>query len=233
MRYRYNGSVMDERMDVFLNMLYGDEPEYLGDIAAYAADIHAPVMRKQTAQILRFFITMNNVRSILEIGTAIGYSALFMAWCRRDAIIDTIEKVPARIHDARKNFERYDAGKRINLIEGDAKDVLGRLVSGKKLYDLIFLDAAKAQYMKYLFFIEKLMGRNAVIITDNVLQEGLLLESRYAVNRRDRTIHSRMREYLKEINDKEKWNTIVLPVGDGVAVSTKCEDAGIGHERLG
>lgn len=221
MKYRYNGSVMDERMDVFLNMLYGDEPKYLRDIALYAEDIHAPVMRKQTAQILRFFINKDNVSNILEIGTAIGYSALFMAEFGSSIKIDTIEKVPARIEDARKNFEKYDLKKCINLIEGDAAGVLDGLVQQKKAYDLIFLDAAKAQYMKYLFFIEKLMGKGAVLITDNVLQEGELLESRYAVNRRDRTIHSRMREFLKEITDNTKWNTIVLPVGDGVAVSTK------------
>ena len=140
MRYRYNGSVMDERMDVFLNMLYGDEPNYLRDIASYAADIHAPVMRKQTAQILRFFINKENVGRILEIGTAIGYSALFMADCADDIMIDTIEKVPARIKDARLNFEKYDRGKRINLIEGDASEVLESLVKGNKLYDIIFLD---------------------------------------------------------------------------------------------
>lgn len=221
MKYRYNGSVMDERMDVFLNMLYGDEPEYLRDIASYAEDIHAPVMRKQTAQILRFFINKDNVSSILEIGTAIGYSALFMAEFGTGIKIDTIEKVPARIKDARNNFEKYDVNKCIKLIEGDAAGVLDGLVRQNKSYDLIFLDAAKAQYMRYLFFMEKLMGKGAVLITDNVLQEGELLESRYAVNRRDRTIHSRMREFLKEITDNTKWNTIVLPVGDGVAVSTR------------
>lgn len=223
MRYRYNGSVMDERMDVFLNMLYGDEPKYLRDIASYAADIHAPVMRKQTAQILRFFINKENVGRILEIGTAIGYSALFMADCGGDVKIDTIEKVPARIKDAHINFEKYDAAKKINLIEGEALEVLGELVERKKLYDLIFLDAAKAQYLEYLSFIEMLMNSEAVLVTDNVLQEGELLESRYAVNRRDRTIHTRMRKFLKEITDSSRWNTIVLPVGDGVAVTTKCE----------
>lgn len=223
MRYRYDGSVMDERMDVFLNMLYGDEPNYLRDIASYAADIHAPVMRKQTAQILRFFIMKEHVGRILEIGAAIGYSALYMAECGKDVRIDTIEKVPARINDARLNFEKYDTGNRINLIEGEASEALADLVRQNALYDLIFLDAAKAQYMEYLSYIEKLMDRGAVLVTDNVLQEGELLASRYAVNRRDRTIHSRMRMFLKEITDGVKWNTIILPVGDGVAVTTKCE----------
>ncbi|MDE6636375.1 MAG: O-methyltransferase, partial [Lachnospiraceae bacterium] len=149
------------------------------------------------------------------------YSALFMAEFGSGIKIDTIEKVPARIEDARDNFEKYDVKKCIHLIEGDAAGVLEGLVQHNKSYDLIFLDAAKAQYMKYLFFLEKLMNKEAVLITDNVRQEGELLESRYAVNRRDRTIHSRMREFLKEITDNTKWNTIVLPVGDGVAVSTK------------
>lgn len=219
MSYRYNGNVMDERMDVFLNMLYGDEPDYLKMIAGYADEIHAPIMRKQTAEILRFFICDDRVKSVLEIGTAIGYSALCMAEYNKNVHIDTIEKVPARIKDAGNNFEKYDKSKRINLIAGDAKDVLERLVEQNKRYDLIFLDAAKAQYMVYLSYIKCLMNEGAYLITDNVLQEGEILESRYSVNRRDRTIHSRMREYLKEITDREKWNTIILPVGDGVAVT--------------
>ena len=223
MSYRYNGNVMDERMDVFINMLYGDEPEYLQSIAEYADEIHAPVMRKQTAQILRFFISDHNIKHVLEIGTAIGYSALCMAEYNKNAYIDTIEKVPARVKDAGNNFEKYDTGKRIKLIEGDAREILDNLVKQRRKYDLIFLDAAKAQYMVYLQYIKELLGEGAYLITDNVLQEGEILESRYAVNRRDRTIHSRMREFLKEINNKEKWNTIILPVGDGVAVSKICE----------
>ena len=100
-------------MDVFINMLYGDEPEYLQSIAEYADEIHAPVMRKQTAQILRFFISDHNIKYVLEIGTAIGYSALCMAEYNKNAYIDTIEKVPARVKDAGNNFEKYDTGKRI------------------------------------------------------------------------------------------------------------------------
>lgn len=223
MSYRYNGNVMDERMDVFINMLYGDEPEYLQSIEEYADEIHAPVMRKQTAQILRFFISDHNIKSVLEIGTAIGYSALCMAEYNKNVHIDTIEKVPARIKDAGNNLRKYDAERRINLIEGDAREVLCSLVKQGKKYDLIFLDAAKAQYMVYLQYIIELLDQGAYLITDNVLQEGEILESRYSVNRRDRTIHSRMREFLKEINNKEKWNTIILPVGDGVAVSKICE----------
>lgn len=221
MKYRYNGGVMDERMDVFLNMLYGDDPEYLLELAEYADEIHAPIMRKQTAAVLRFLIKKDNVKNILEIGTAIGYSALYMAQCDSKVVIDTIEKVPARIEDAKANFSKYDNEKRIKLLEGDAIEVLKKLVDEKKVYDFIFLDAAKAQYSEYLPYIRKLMNEEATLVTDNVLQEGELLESRYAVNRRDRTIHSRMREYLRELCSEAKWNTIVLPVGDGMAISTK------------
>jgi len=221
MKYRYNGGVTNERMDVFLNMLYGDEPEYMQDIAKYADEIHAPIMRKQTAEILRFIINKDDIENILEIGTAIGYSALYMAQYNNSVLIDTIEKVPARIEDAKKNFLKYDKEKQINLLEGDALEVLKRLADSDKKYDMIFLDAAKAQYSEYLPYIRKLMNETATLVTDNVLQEGEILESRYAVNRRDRTIHSRMREYLKELCNETKWNTIVLPVGDGMAISTK------------
>ena len=220
MSYRYNGGVMDERMDVFLNMLYGDDEQYLQELAEYAEEIHAPIMRKQTAVILRFLIKKDDINNILEIGTAIGYSALYMAQCDSDVRIDTIEKVPARIEDAKRHFAKYDTAKRINLLEGDALEMLKKLADSDKKYDLIFLDAAKAQYSEYLPYIRKIMSDKATLVTDNVLQEGEILESRYAVNRRDRTIHSRMREFLRELCDEDKWNTIVLPVGDGMAIST-------------
>lgn len=221
MAYRYKGGVDDERMNVFLETLYGDRSEHLRMLEEYADRIHAPIMRLQTAELIRFFLCGNNVKKVLEIGTAIGYSALFMLDVKKDIRIDTIEKVPARINDARANFEKYDKNRQITLYEGDAKEVLRRLSGENKEYEFVFLDAAKAQYMNYIQYIEKMIVTNGILITDNVLQEGALLESRYAVNRRDRTIHSRMREYLKYITNSEEWNTVILPIGDGVAVSTR------------
>ena len=215
---------MDERLEVFLEMLYGDMPAHMKEIEEHAKKLHTPIMRKQTAWCIRYFIQTCEIKNILEIGTAIGYSALFMAGCDSDIRIDTIEKVPERIHDASANFEKYDVSGQIKLIDGDAGDVLSKLSGQGKIYDMVFLDAAKAQYMTYLKYIEGILRKGGILITDNVLQEGMILESRYAVTRRDRTIHKRMREYLNELTHSDIWNTIILPIGDGISVSTRLSD---------
>ena len=222
MSYRYDGSVMDERMESFLEMYSVEIPEFLSNIASFARNSHVPIMRRQTADLLSFYIKDRKPKRILEIGTAIGYSALFMMEMSGvDCVIDTIEKVPTRICEARHNFHLYDKKGKINLFEGDASEVLLQLIDNNQKYDFVFLDAAKAQYLVYLSSITQLIHEGGILITDNVLQERELLESRYAVCRRDRTIHTRMREYLYEISHSEQWNSIVLPMGDGVAVSTK------------
>lgn len=221
MNYRYDGRVTDERMEVYLETLSHSVPEYIERLAAYASEAHVPVMRRQTGELLRFIINSNNITNILEVGTAIGYSALYMAECGKALKIDTIEKVPARIGQAADNFSAYDKDGRITLYPGDAKEVLDMLISDKRLYELVFLDAAKAQYSVYMGKIYGLLAKGGIVVTDNVLQEGELLESRYAVNRRDRTIHSRMREFLYDITHSDRWDTIVLPIGDGVAISVR------------
>lgn len=160
--------------------------------------------------------------SVLEIGTAVGFSAMLASeYTSPGTIIDTIEKVPARIKSAKENFKKYHKEDRINLIEGDANKVLWQLAGQKKKYGFIFMDAAKGQYMNFAEPVYKLLVTGGMLVTDNVLQDGDILQSRYAVTRRDRTIHSRMREYLYYLSHSEEWDTIILPVGDGVAVSVK------------
>lgn len=221
MRYRYNGSVMDERLEVFLEMLSGDLPEYLNEIAEKAEIEHVPVMRRQTCEILKFIINAHSVTRILEIGTAIGYSALCMSECESVRCIDTIEKVAARITAAEDNFNKYDKGNYIQLIKGNALTILKDLSDIQKKYDLVFMDAAKGQYPVFLGYVNNLLDKGGILVTDNVLQEGEILESRYAVNRRDRTIHSRMREFLDTLTHSKEWDTIVLPIGDGLSVSIR------------
>lgn len=221
MNYRFDGRVTDERMEVYLETLAHPVPEYIEKLACYAADKHVPVMRRQMGELLRFIINKNSITDILEVGTAIGYSALYMSECNSNVKIDTIEKVPARIKQALDNFRLYDTDKRISLLEGDAKEVLDNLIDDKRIYQMVFLDAAKAQYSVYMNQLYELLDKGGIVVTDNVLQEGELLESRYAVNRRDRTIHSRMREFLYDITHSDRWDTIVLPIGDGVAISVR------------
>ena len=133
--------------------------------------------------------------------------------------ITTIENYDKRIPIARKNFARAGKEEQIDLIEGDALEVMKGL---EEPYDLIFMDAAKGQYIHYLPEVMRLLKPDGVLVSDNVLQEGDIIESRFAVERRNRTIHSRMREYLYELKHNDELQTSILPLGDGVALSVKC-----------
>ena len=157
---------------------------------------------------------------ILEIGTAVGYSALLMCQTMpRACHITTIEKYEKRIPVARENFKKAGEESRITLLEGDADQLLGQLEEGR--FDLVFMDAAKGQYLHWLPLLLKLMPPGGVLISDNVLQDGDIVESRFAVQRRNRTIHSRMREYLHTLKHMEEFETTVIPIGDGVTISTR------------
>ena len=136
-----------------------------------------------------------------------------------DTIIDTIEKVPIRIKCAKENFERYGKNDRITLYEGDAVDVLKKLAAEGRKYDFIFMDAAKGQYLNFLEPVLDMLTDDGLLVTDNVLQDGDIIQSRYAITKRDRTIHGRMREYLYFLTHSERFKTVVLPVGDGAALS--------------
>ena len=121
----------------------------------------------------------------------------------------------------KEHFALAGAEDMIDLIEGDAMDILRDLSEKKKSYPFVFMDAAKGQYIRFLPYMEELIPAGGLLITDNVLQEGDVLESRYAVTRRDRTIHSRMREYLYELTHRPQWETTILNIGDGIALSVR------------
>ena len=168
---------------------------------------------------LRVMIGIIQPKRILEVGTAVGYSALLMSECMPEGCtITTIENYEKRIPIARQNFK--DAGKDdvITLLEGDAMEILPTLTDS---YDFIFMDAAKGQYIHFFPEILRLLSEHGVLISDNVLQEGELVESRYGVIRRNRTIHARMREYLYLLKHHEQLETSIVPIGDGIAISRK------------
>lgn len=206
-----------DRLSVFINSFESDNPDYLSFVEKEALSEDVPIIRKETQSLLKFILKANSIHNILEVGTAVGFSALFMAEYS-DAKITTIEKYEKRIPKALNNFEKYDKDKKITLIEGDATDILKEI---DEKYDLIFMDAAKAQYINFLPDVKRLLAKGGLLISDNVLQDLDILESKFAVERRDRTIHKRMREYLFEITHCEEFTTIILPSGDGVAISLK------------
>ena len=209
----------NERIAVYLRSLESPENPLLEEIEQEALASYVPIIRKETQSLLKTLLTMLRPTRVLEVGTAVGFSALLMSeYLPEGAHITTIEKYEKRIPIARQNFRRAGKEEQITLIEGDAMEVL-RSLDGP--FDFVFMDAAKGQYPHYLPEVLRLLTPGGVLMSDNVLQDGSLIESRFAVERRDRTIHSRMREYLYELKHREDLMTSILPLGDGVALTVK------------
>lgn len=211
--------IVDERMITFINSLETENSEILEAIEREALDSYVPIIRKEMQSFLKVLLTIQKPMSILEVGTAVGFSALLMSENAPDGCeITTIENYEKRIPIARENFRRAGRESQITLIEGDAFEVMKDLAG---CYDFIFMDAAKGQYIHYLPEVMRLLKEGGTLVSDNVLQDGDIIESRFAVERRNRTIHSRMREYLYELKHHEMLVTSILPLGDGAAVSVK------------
>ncbi len=218
--------IVDERITAYINSLEPELPSELAALEKEALVNHVPIIKKETQGVLKFLLHLQQPKRILEVGTAIGFSALFMSeYSNSDCRITTIEKVAMRLVEAEKNLAdgRFPHRNKIRLCKGEALEVLKELVSKKESFDFIFLDAAKAQYMSFLPELMKLLCSNGMLLTDNVLQDGTVTNSRYSITRRDRTIHSRMREYLYTITHMEELSTVILPVGDGITISHKKE----------
>lgn len=178
-----------------------------------AETYNIPIIRKSERQLLFKTVYENKPKRILEIGTAIGFSALLMAMANDDAIIDTVEKDTKRFERAKKAIEDANMTERINCISGDADNVISEL-SGN--YDFVYLDGPKGQYLNHLKKIEKILSEKAVIVADNVLFKGLVKSVEYPPHRY-RTIVVRLREYLEYVN--REYSTVIYEEGDGMAIS--------------
>ncbi|MDY5774717.1 MAG: O-methyltransferase [Lachnospiraceae bacterium] len=211
--------IVEERLVTYINSLDRGNTELLDAIEAEAVSDYVPIIRKEMQSFLKMMLQLQQPRRILEVGTAVGFSAILMAeYNPKPCEITTIENYEKRIPIARENFKRAGKQDMIELLEGDATQVLKTL---QEPFDFIFMDAAKGQYLNFLPDILRLLSPGGILISDNVLQDGDIVESRFAVTRRNRTIHKRMREYLYELTHHEELVTTVLPVGDGITVSVK------------
>ena len=211
--------IVDERMTTFINSLDAGNTPFLNQIEEEANKTNVPIIRTDMQSFMKFLLASSQPMQILEVGAAIGFSALLMStYAPEGCHITTIENYEKRIPIARENIARAGKEKEITLLEGDAQEILPTL---NESYDLIFMDAAKGQYLAFLPEVLRLLKPGGLLVSDNVLQDGDIIESRYAVTRRNRTIHSRMRDYLYELKHHPELTTAILPVGDGVAVCTK------------
>jgi len=215
--------IIDERLFTFINSFDKGNSQFLDELEQEAKRDYVPIIRKDMQNLLRFLLRLKRPVRILEVGTAVGFSALLMAEnTAEECQITTIENYEKRIPVARDNFRKAGMVNRITLLEGDATEILKKLDG---TYDFIFMDAAKGQYLNFLPDLLRLLAEDGMLISDNVLQDGDLMESRYAVTRRNRTIHSRMRDYLYELKNNPLLETVILPVGDGVTVTIRIKES--------
>ncbi len=211
--------ISEERIRTFINSLDRGNAPFLDELEKEALGGNVPIIRKDSQGLMKFLMAMTRPKNILEVGCAVGFSALLMAeYTDADTKITTIEKFEKRIPVARSNFEKYDKDKKITLLEGDAADILAQLSDS---YDFIFMDAAKGQYLTFLPDCKRLLKKGGLLVSDNVLQDGDVMESRFAVTRRNRTIHERMRDYLYAIKHDPELESVILNIGDGMALSYK------------
>ena len=213
--------IVDERMVTYIRSLERPENPVIEAIEQEALDSFVPIIRKETQSFLKVMMLMNRPARVLEVGTAVGFSAILMSeYLPEGSHITTIENYEKRIPIARNNFKRAGKEEQITLIEGDALEVMETLEGP---YDFIFMDAAKGQYIHFMPEVMRLLAPGGILVSDNVLQDGDIFESRYGIKRRNHTIHNRMREYLYALTHDEALDTVILETGDGMAISVKKE----------
>lgn len=213
------GTIVNERIVDYINSLDKGNSPVCNAIEKEALADGVPIIRKEMGNLLKVLLLLKQPQKILEVGTAVGYSSILMSEnMPRNCTITTIENYDKRIPVAKNNFKRAGKEDVITLIEGDALEVL-KTLDGP--YDFIFMDAAKGQYINYLPDIKRVLRKGGLLISDNILQEGEIVESRYAVTRRNRTIHTRIREYVYELTHTKDFVTSIVPIGDGITLSVK------------
>ena len=212
--------IVEERIVSYINSLEKENSPVLEEIEKEARKDGVPIIRKEMESFLRVMLSIKKPMRILELGTAVGYSAILMSeYIDEKGQIITIENYDKRLTLAKENIKIAGRENVIKLLEGDAMEIMPTLESNR--FDFVFMDAAKAQYIHFLPEVLRLMKKDGVLITDNVLQEGDLIQSKYVVRRRDRTIHKRMREYLEVVKNHPQLETSIVPIGDGITMSVK------------
>ena len=216
---------MNEKLTDYLTGLLPASEQWVEKMENQAKDEHIPIMDPVGMQFVMQLIRLNKPKRILEIGTAIGYSALRMLEANPESIILTIEKDKKRYEEAVSHMKTYDLNNKVQVIYGDALEIMEDMVE-KERFDCVFIDAAKGQYKNYFNLADSLLTKNGFIIADNVLFRGYVADDTYD-HPRYRKLVSRLREFNNWITNHPRYTTSILPIGDGVAVSYK--HGGEGH----
>ena len=211
--------IVSEQITAYINTLNTLEAREVEELRKEATKNLVPIIKPETKELLKVLVTIKKPMRILEVGTAVGYSAIVMhTYQPEGGQLTTIEKFPSRIKEAKENFKKHHMEEEITLLEGDAIEILKTLEGS---FDMIFMDAAKGQYIHFLQDVLRLLAKDGLLISDNVLQDGDVAKSKYSIIRRNRTIHKRMRDYLYTLKHHEQLLTSIVPIGDGVAISVK------------
>ncbi len=202
-----------EYIDEYIDDLYINKNEKLLAIRNMAEENHIPIIEKATEDFLKFIISIKDPKNILELGTAVGYSAIVMAEAAKNInLINTVDKNEDMLKMAKENIDKFSLNQIINLNYMDAYDYL---VNDENKYDLIFIDAAKGQYQKYFDEAINLLNDDGIIICDNVLFKGMVANNDL-LKRRKRTIVKRLREFIVNIKNDDRYLSSIVPIGDGL-----------------
>lgn len=210
-------NITEDYISQYLRTIIPESNDFFKKLEDYAHANHIPIVEPEVAQLLKVLTKIIKPKRILEIGTAIGYSALIMASSSENSLITTIERNENMIEVANDNINNSIYSERINIISGDAKDVLPKLDG---TYDFIFLDAAKGQYLDFFNYSSKMLSKGGIIVSDNVLFRGMVASDQLVV-RRKKTIVKRLRSYLEYISNLDGYTTSILALGDGLALTYK------------
>ncbi len=211
-------AIVHDYVENYIRGLIKSDDEALLELEGYALENHVPIIQKDAGRLLETLVLMSRPKRILELGTAIGYSSILMSRCAgRQAKITTVERSPEMVAVAAGNIKKYGYDDRIDVLEGDCLEILEGL---EAKYDFIFMDAGKSHYNDFFPHCARLLNENGVIVSDNVLFRGMIASDEL-VEKRMATIVKRMRQYLSALFANEEFHTSVVPVGDGIAISTR------------
>lgn len=213
--------MLSEDVLTYIENLIPDPPQYIKLMEEFAQKHDVPIMEKTGIEVLLLLLSMQQPKKILEIGTAIGYSAIRMALKVPNVEIVTIELDDERYQQANENIKQMGLESRIHTLHGDAL-ALADEIEKFGPFDALFIDATKAKYTKFFALYEPMLTENGMIYTDNVLFKGTVARDRAELQtRRQRTLVRKLDEYNKTLSALEKYDTTIIPVGDGIAVTKR------------
>lgn len=213
-------TVFNQEIEEYLRNLAPERPPFMLEMEKYAVENYVSIIPPEVAQFLTFLVHLSQAGDILEIGTAIAYSTIWLAWAvaSRDGHVTTIEINDRRAATALQNIKKAGLEERITLIKGHAVDIVPQL---QEIYDFIFIDAAKGQYGWFFQQLYPRLKPGGILVSDNVLAEGKVVVPDEELRHRQKTAVRRLREYLTMITSHPGLETTVVPLGDGIAVSLK------------